>query len=150
MAGRVFPFLRKADEKQHIPEEELGRSTLRRRQFESPLRELAIQSPNAKWGLPYAPTRPAFFEQVVGSLPVRLNDYDFIDLGAGKGLALFLASKYPFKSITGVEYSKVLVNQATENISSYKSWGGIRCPQMHMGRCSQLRISAYSHSALPL
>jgi tRNA1(Val) A37 N6-methylase TrmN6 len=38
---------------------------------------------------------------------VRLTDYSFIDLGAGKGLALLLASKYPFKSIVGVEYSKV-------------------------------------------
>jgi hypothetical protein len=123
-AGRVFPFLRKADEKQHIPEESLVDQRFAADSFESPLRELAIQSPNAKWGLPYAPTRPAFFEQVVGSLPVRLNDYDFIDLGAGKGLALFLASKYPFKSITGVEYSKVLVNQATENISSYQELGG--------------------------
>jgi hypothetical protein len=92
--------------------------------FDSPLRELAIQSPNAKWGLPYAPTHPEFFDKVVGSLPVRLTDYSFIDLGAGKGLALLLASKYPFNSITGVEYSKVLADMANENISAYKEQGG--------------------------
>jgi hypothetical protein len=92
--------------------------------FESPLRELAIQSPNAKWGLPYAPTHPEFFEQVVSNLPVQLTDYNFIDLGAGKGLALLLAAKYPFQSITGVEYSKVLADMAAENISEYQEHNG--------------------------
>jgi hypothetical protein len=122
--GRILPFLRKGDEKQLVAEKDVVDQRFAAGSFESPLRELAIQSPNAKWGLPYAPTHPAFFEQVVGGLPVRLKDYDFIDLGAGKGLALLLASNYPFKSITGVEYSKVLANQATENISSYKDQGG--------------------------
>jgi hypothetical protein len=65
--GRVFPFLRKADEKEHVAEENLVDQRFAAGSFESPLRELAIQSPNAKWGLPYAPTHPAFFEQVVGS-----------------------------------------------------------------------------------
>jgi predicted RNA methylase len=75
--------------------------------------------------LPYAPTHPEFFQKVVGSLPVKLADYNFVDLGAGKGLALLLASKYPFKSITGVEYSKVLADLATGNIRSIKEQPGM-------------------------
>lgn len=122
--GRVFHLMVRTNEKAQEDEESVVDQRFAAGSFESPLRELAIQSPNAKWGLPYAPTHPDFFGKVVGSLPVQLTDYNFIDLGAGKGLALLLASKYPFQKIIGIEYSKVLVDLATENISSYKEQGG--------------------------
>jgi predicted RNA methylase len=85
---------------------------------------LAIQSPNVKWGLPYAPWSPELFNEAIGSLPIRTDDYSFVDLGAGKGLPLLLASKYSFKSITGVEYSQTLAAAARMNISAYQEQNG--------------------------
>jgi predicted RNA methylase len=88
------------------------------------LEYLAIQSPNVKWGLPYAPWSPEFFDKAIGSLAVRTSDYDFVDLGAGKGLPLLLASKYSFKSITGVEYSRTLADAARMNIAAHQKQNG--------------------------
>jgi hypothetical protein len=85
---------------------------------------LAIQSPNTKWGMYYWPTHEDVFHKTIQSLPIRLSDYSFIDLGAGKGLPLLLASKYSFKSITGVEYSKTLADAANLNIRSYEERTG--------------------------
>jgi len=92
--------------------------------FDARLNDLAIQSSNAKWGLPYVPTQQDFFDKVVGSLPIQLDQYNFVDLGAGKGMALLLASKYSFKSITGVEYSKIFADVAAENIRAHEEQDG--------------------------
>lgn len=37
---------------------------------------------------------------------VPLQDYDFLDFGSGKGRTLLMAASFPFKKITGVEFSK--------------------------------------------
>jgi hypothetical protein len=92
------------------------------------LEELIIESPSAEWGLPYEPWPEELFEKAVQSLPVRLDDYSFIDFGAGKGLALLLAANYPFKSITGVEYSKTLADTAAANIQSFRERSGSKRP----------------------
>jgi hypothetical protein len=126
--GRALQILTGTTESRDAASEEASDERFAAGSYESPLRELAIQSPNAKWGLPYAPTNPDFFETVVANLPINLSEYDFVDLGAGKGLALLLASKFPFKSITGVEYSKVLAETAVENLRSCKEQEGNRRP----------------------
>jgi predicted RNA methylase len=90
------------------------------------LEYLAIQSPNVKWGLPYAPWSPELFDKAIGSMPIRTDEYSFVDLGAGKGLPLLLASRYSFKSITGVEYSKTLADAACMNISAHQAQNGSR------------------------
>lgn len=96
--------------------------------YDARLDDLAIQSPNARWGLPYVPTQQDFFDKVVRSLPVRLEDYSFIDLGAGKGLALLLAANYPFSSITGVEYAKTFADLAADHIRAHQEENGTRSP----------------------
>jgi hypothetical protein len=85
---------------------------------------LAIESPNVKWGLPYAPWSPELFDTAIKSLPIRTEEYGFVDLGAGKGQPLLLASRYLFKSITGVEYSKTLAGEACKNISAHQDQDG--------------------------
>jgi hypothetical protein len=85
---------------------------------------LAIQGSNAKWGFYYEPSREEVFHRAIKSLPMRLDDYCFIDLGAGKGLPLLLASEYSFKSITGVEYSKTLADAANLNIRIHNQQTG--------------------------
>jgi hypothetical protein len=63
-----------------------------------------------------------------------LNDFTFIDLGAGKGRALLMASDYPFQRIMGVEFMPDLCHAAEENIASYSASSNDRqqCRQMEM------------------
>jgi len=65
----------------------------------------------------YQPTVPEEFGEIMQQLaPVDFTDFIFIDLGSGKGRALLLASRYPFRSIIGVEIQPELHNVAEENI----------------------------------
>jgi hypothetical protein len=61
-------------------------------------------------------------------------DFTFIDLGAGKGRALLMASDYPFQRIMGVEFMPDLCQAAEENIASYSASSNDRqkCKQMEM------------------
>jgi SAM-dependent methyltransferase len=63
-----------------------------------------------------------------------LKDFTFIDLGAGKGRALLMASDYPFARVMGVEFMPDLCRAAQENIASYSASSNERqkCEQMEM------------------
>src|SRR5712671_3243440 len=51
----------------------------------------------------YRTARVGAFTQLLESLDIRHELYSFIDFGCGKGRALLLASRFPFKEIIGVE-----------------------------------------------
>ena len=57
------------------------------------------------------------FRYVVEKLHLDYEKYHFIDFGSGKGAVLASASRYPFKSVTGVELSQALHETATRNIA---------------------------------
>jgi hypothetical protein len=59
------------------------------------------------------------------------NDFTFIDLGAGKGRALLMASDYPFARVVGVEFMPDLCRAAQENIAAYTGERR-KCKQMEM------------------
>lgn len=89
----------------------------------------------------YYASDPWLFEQIMQQLALRtqpsevskepvaagpesldyagLKGFTFIDLGAGKGRALLMASDYPFQQIIGVEFMPDLCQAAEENIASY-------------------------------
>lgn len=73
----------------------------------------------------YMPSRLDVFhaaiEQIAGH--IDLPDFDFIDIGAGKGRCLLLASAWPFRSIIGVEISPQLIGIAQTNIDAYADPG---------------------------
>lgn len=69
----------------------------------------------------YKAIRPADFRAAVSSLAIRHDDFEFVDYGSGKGRALLLASDYPFRSITGVEFSAALHDTALRNIARFRS-----------------------------
>lgn len=85
---------------------------------ESPIHEpdLRIRSAHTKWGVHYAPTREDIFRKAITALPIRFEDYAFIDLGAGKGQILLWAAAYPFRRVVGVEYSETLAVMASSNV----------------------------------
>ena len=67
----------------------------------------------------YEATRPSVFGAALDAVPIRAEDFVFVDLGSGKGRALLLASDRPFKKVVGVEFSKPLNDIATRNIARY-------------------------------
>jgi SAM-dependent methyltransferase len=72
-------------------------------------------------GRPYFATEPWLFEQIMQALPIDFASFTFVDLGAGKGRALLMASDYPFQRIVGVEFMPDLCRAAQKNIANYSS-----------------------------
>ncbi|MEL7004345.1 MAG: class I SAM-dependent methyltransferase [Bacteroidota bacterium] len=71
----------------------------------------------------YVPSPTDLVEDVMASLNqygVSYSDYSFIDIGAGMGRAAFLAARYDFKEVIGVELSEKLHNIAVDNYSKVK------------------------------
>ena len=71
-------------------------------------------------GSPYQPTEPALFREMLDSMALDWPQFNFTDLGSGKGRALLMAADYPFRRIVGVEVVPELHAIACENIRQYR------------------------------
>ncbi|MGO9649142.1 MAG: class I SAM-dependent methyltransferase [Terriglobales bacterium] len=80
----------------------------------------SVEGTSAQSGKPYDGSNPAHFKRIVENLEVRYEDYAFVDFGSGKGRVLLLASAFPFRSVTGVEWSRELHEIAERNVGRYK------------------------------
>jgi SAM-dependent methyltransferase len=67
-------------------------------------------------GYAYQAIFPCLFHRGIESLKIEPGEFVFIDLGAGKGRALFLAQDYLFKRVVGVEFARELVAVCQRNI----------------------------------
>ncbi|HUB01617.1 MAG TPA: class I SAM-dependent methyltransferase [Terriglobales bacterium] len=85
------------------------------------LSDLEIPSKNWIHGNNYAAIEPTRFRAAMAKLPVRLENFVFVDFGSGKGRALVMAAEFPFKRIVGVEFSPELHAVAQTNIQKYES-----------------------------
>jgi SAM-dependent methyltransferase len=85
------------------------------------LSDLDIPSPNWIYGRNYAAIEPERFSAILEGLPIRFQDFVFIDFGSGKGRALLMASEFPFKQVIGIEFSPQLNAIAQQNIVRYSS-----------------------------
>ena len=72
-------------------------------------------------GCRYQPSDPALFHESIRSLGIDYRQFQFIDVGSGKGRTLLMASDYPFHRIAGVEAVPALHRVALENIRKYRS-----------------------------
>jgi SAM-dependent methyltransferase len=90
------------------------------------LGSLRIDSSNLTHGTDYVPTPPWVFRRMLRRLQIRYEDWVFVDLGSGKGRTLLLASEFPFRRVTGVEFSPELNRIAEQNIRNFRS-GTQRC-----------------------
>jgi SAM-dependent methyltransferase len=81
----------------------------------------------------YFAVAPSVFKSLVKrwqrSRPVaKIDEYSFIDVGAGMGRALLVASELPFRSVTGVELNPTLVRIARKNLSIWRASGRAQAP----------------------
>lgn len=67
----------------------------------------------------YIPSGSSRIHRLIRWSHIDPSDYHFVDLGAGKGRPLMLASAYAFKSITGVEADHELCDIARTNIQAW-------------------------------
>jgi SAM-dependent methyltransferase len=77
--------------------------------------ELTVSGPNGAKATPYLPVRPPIFQRALSSLKIDYPKYLFVDIGSGKGRAVFLASRFSFHKLIGVEFAKELHEQALKN-----------------------------------
>ena len=52
-----------------------------------------------------------------------IEEFTFVDLGAGMGRAMLLASEYPFRSVVGVELNPTLARIARKNVALWRTAG---------------------------
>lgn len=84
-------------------------------------RSLGMTGPGAAHARPYEASDTTVLPQLLPRLSIRHSDYVFVDLGAGKGQAVFLAAEFPFKRVLGVELSPALHEIARRNCRTFRS-----------------------------
>jgi SAM-dependent methyltransferase len=82
---------------------------------------LDITSPWKELGVRYQAINPDVFRPLIERLPIDYRQFVFFDFGSGKGRALLLASEFPFKRVTGVEFAPELHAVAERNIQNFTS-----------------------------
>jgi len=89
-------------------------------------RDLVTGHPHDAYLTGYSAVAPSVFRHMcrrwMDTLAARrrVQAFSFVDVGAGKGRALLLASELPFRKIIGVELSKQLARIASQNIAKWK------------------------------
>ena len=86
-----------------------------------PLHQLSIDSPHRDLGVRYQASHPEGVRALIRSLPLSPGELTFIDLGAGKGRVLLLASEFSFRRVLGVEFSPELAEIARTNVGRFRS-----------------------------
>jgi SAM-dependent methyltransferase len=88
---------------------------------EIPLLDLDFESKHKTPGLEYQSHHPKIIRAGLMSLKIRHQDYSFVDFGCGKGRVLLVASEFPFRKITGIEFAPQLAETAKRNLRTYRA-----------------------------
>ncbi|HYI96615.1 MAG TPA: class I SAM-dependent methyltransferase [Bryobacteraceae bacterium] len=81
---------------------------------------MEISSPNYVYAAYYKASTSEHVHGALQSLPVGPESFTFVDFGSGKGLALMVASLYPFRNIVGVEFAADLHRIAIANLEKFR------------------------------
>jgi predicted RNA methylase len=93
-----------------------------------PLAALDVAEPSWVYGFDYQPVELVDFTALLAPFAIDTPATVFIDLGAGKGRVMMLASALPFKRIIGVEIAAELARIAVTNVSRYTQAQGSPTP----------------------
>jgi hypothetical protein len=80
---------------------------------------MEVSSPNYVYATYYKASTSEHVHEALQRLPVAYESFTFIDYGSGKGLALMVASLYPFRRIVGVEFAADLHRIAIANLEKF-------------------------------
>jgi predicted RNA methylase len=92
---------------------------------------LRIPSQRLKYAVSHIAMDPAEMQAALDALELDHARFTFVDLGAGKGRALLIASLLPFKRIVGVEFAPELAEVAARNVQRFRA-AGQRCRQLEV------------------
>lgn len=84
------------------------------------LSSLQFDHKNKKYGIYYEPSSPSIVKFSIGHIREPLEQFDFVDFGSGKGRVVLIAASYPFRRVTGVEFSPELHAIAESNLLSFR------------------------------
>jgi SAM-dependent methyltransferase len=90
-----------------------------------PARDLATGHPNDEHVTAYYGVAPSILRTLIqhwldASPPHHITDYTFLDIGAGKGRAVLLASEFSFRHVIGVELNPAMAAVAQANIDLWR------------------------------
>ena len=98
---------------------------------------------NGLWSTAYYGISPALLLHLLNTLDIDHQRFTFVDLGSGKGRALLVASRFPFRRILGVELSPQLSTVAAANITSFSaSWQQCRDIEVRTGDATAINYPA--------
>ena len=80
------------------------------------LSRLTVVQGSKATGMRHVAVEPNIFEAAMSRLDIDHSRFSFIDLGSGKGRALYLARRYPFARVMGVEFARELHEAARTNV----------------------------------
>ena len=73
------------------------------------------------WTTGYYGIAPSAFTSALETLSVHWPRFTFIDIGCGKGRAMLLARRFPFRTLLGIELSPELVGVAQQNLLTFSA-----------------------------
>lgn len=82
---------------------------------------LDLAGPSAAHARAYEATDTTVLPRLLRRINIDHGRWTFVDLGAGKGQAIFLAASFPFTRIVGVELSSGLCEMARQNCRTFRS-----------------------------
>lgn len=85
-----------------------------------PITTFDFESENKLPGVEYQSHHPAVTRVDLSALPIRYEDYTFVDIGCGKGRVLLIAAEFPFRRIVGLEFAPALSEIAKRNLQRYR------------------------------
>jgi SAM-dependent methyltransferase len=74
---------------------------------------------NDTWSTAYYGISPSLLTRTIEALDIAPERFTFVDLGSGKGRALLVASRFPFRKIIGVEFIPELSAVASANVAKF-------------------------------
>jgi hypothetical protein len=95
--------------------------------------ELRSGHKNDAFNTAYYGMAPSRFHQVMADWlsdgsHAPVTEYNFVDLGCGKGRAVMMASEFPFRQVIGVELNASLAKIADKNVTTWAAAGRAICP----------------------
>lgn len=86
----------------------------------------------------YSQVPAKVFQWSLEGLRIDLRAFDFIDFGSGRSFAVMLAARYPFRSVTGVEFARELHEDARANIAWLQAHKTLAVPDINLVHASVL------------